>query len=57
MSKLTREQAFEVYLKSLSADYVSFLIYDEQNIEQEKKKFDMIWDLIVKIYTTDGGKS
>jgi len=57
MNKLTREQAFEVYLKSLSADYVSFLIYDEQNIEQEKKKFDMIWDLIVKIYTTDGGKS
>lgn len=57
MSKLTREQAFEVYLQSLSVDYVSFLVGDEQNIEQEKKKFDMIWDLIVKIYTTDGGKS
>lgn len=54
--KLTREEAFKVYIDSLPLNYVSFLIATDENMEKEKRKFDIIWDLMPKIYTMDGGK-
>lgn len=49
---MNRDEAFKKYLDELHPSYVCFLIAKDERMELEKKKFDIMWDLMPEIYTT-----